>query len=428
MLGLFAKQPLRAIVLSAVLATSLFIVTPAYAAPGPCDGTPADDPPITCSTDPTPDDQVGLGLGDDTYVQDAGVTSGYVGGDADEDGFETSGNGGDDHITINGTVTSCVDGDNVDGDGGNDTIIINGVVQCYVFGDYVEGNGGNDTITINGEVDHSVYGDEADLNGGNDTIVVNGEVGEDVYGDNSSGTGGNDTITINGTVHADVIGDDSGLDGGDDTITINGVVGGHVTGDFSSGDGGDDIIIINGTVTDYVLGDNVGGAGGDDRVELGENAVVGGDIDGEDGFDTLVFKFLYQEQVNALGLDPAGDSLTYNGHTYNWFNFERLLGTLQDAAARLRTLFAGSGFLAVDAVDGVKVFQGDRLIAFIPYASLRSLDPGDAPLRYQSLQSAGWYVTVSNQGPLADQPSLESFLVTVFTPSGVQALQFTFSD
>lgn len=441
MLGLFAKQPLRPLVLLAVFAASFLIVTPAHAVPGPCDGTPADDPPITCSVDPAPDDQVGLGLGDDTYVQDDGVTSGYVGGDADENGFQTNGEGGDDHITINGTVASCVDGDNVDGNGGNDTIIIGatGLVVCSIAGDNADGNGGDDTITIDGEVTGDVYGDWADGDGGDDVITINGTVdvvfgdfassgagGDDtivvnvngsalqIYGDQSGGAGGNDNITIYGYVDSDVEGED-----GDDTITIatTGDVGGVYGGD------GSDVIYIDG----YVDSD-VDAEGDDDRVELGANAEVGGDIDGENGFDILVFKFLFQEQVDALGLDPAGDTLTYNGHTYTWYNFERLLGTLQEAAARLRTLFAGSGFLAVDAVDGVKVFQGDRLIAFIPYPSLRSLDTNDVPLRYQSLQSAGWYVTVSNQGPLADQPSLESFLVTIFTPAGVQAGQFVFTD
>jgi hypothetical protein len=82
----------------------------------------------------------------------------------------------------------------------------------------------------------------------------------------------------------------------------------------------------------------------------------------------------------------------------------------------------------VDAVDGVKVFQGDRLIAFIPYSSLRALDIDAAPLLFQSPQSAGWYVTVSNQGSVADQPGLESFLVAIFSPAGVQSTQFTFSN
>ena len=112
---------------------------------GDCDGTPTDDS-VTCSSDPLADTVVGLGLGNDTYTQDAGVTSDSVSGDGLEDGTESVGNGGNDSITINGTVLLCVDGDNVDGDGGNDTIIINGEVDCEVSGDYATGNGGADKI------------------------------------------------------------------------------------------------------------------------------------------------------------------------------------------------------------------------------------------------------------------------------------------
>ncbi len=413
----------------AVVASSLVTVSPAFAAPGPCDGTPADDPPITCSTDPTPDDQVGLGLGNDTYVQDAGVTSGYVGGDADEDGLESTGDGGNDHITINGTVTSCVDGDNVDGNGGDDTIIINGEVQCEVAGDFASGNGGNDTITINGEVFSAVSGDIALLDGGDDIITINGDVGGDVFGDESGGDGGDDKITLasSGTIAGDVYGDSSGGNGGNDTITINGIVGGDVYGDWADGDGGNDTIIINGTVAGSIYADAVLGSGGNDRVELGAGADVGGIIDGEDGFDTLVFKFLLQSQL--AGLDPASGLLTINGHTYIWTSFERLLGTLIASLQEvdLQLLFAGSGFTAADVGDGIRIFRGDTLIAFVPHTTLRSLAEGNAPVRFQA-EGQGWYVTVVNLGPSSEQPYRETMLVKIFSPTGDLAAQFTFLE
>lgn len=422
-------QAVRLVTLVALVASTLVTATPAYAAPGPCDGTPANDPPITCSTDPTPDDQVGLGLGDDTYVQDAGVTSDYVGGDADEDGLESSGNGGNDHITINGIVTSCVDGDNVDGDGGNDTIIINGEVQCEVAGDYAGGNGGDDTITINGEVHSSVSGDIALLDGGDDIITINGDVGGDVYGDESGGDGGNDRITLasSGTIGGDVYGDSSGGNGGNDTITINGVVAGDIYGDWADGDGGNDTIVINGTVAGDIYADAVLGTGGDDRVELGAGANVGGIIYGEDGFDTLVFTFLLQNQLN--GLDPAGDSLTHNGQTYTWANFERLLGTLiaalKDSLAEL--LFAGSGFTAADVGGGIMILRGDMLIAFAPHTTLRSLAQADEPFRLKA-EGQGWYVTMVNLGSTAEQPYRETMQVTIFSPAGDLAAQFMFLE
>lgn len=96
MLGLFAKQPLRLLLLLIVCTASFLTVTPAYALPGDCDGTITDDD-IICAGDPVnPDTEVGLDSGDDIYVQNSGVTSLSVSGDAEPDGSRNTGNGGDD--------------------------------------------------------------------------------------------------------------------------------------------------------------------------------------------------------------------------------------------------------------------------------------------------------------------------------------------
>jgi hypothetical protein len=341
-----------------------------YAAPGDCDGTSGDDT-VVCSSDPgSPDEYVGLDLGDDTYIQDEGVTSEYVGGDSLDDGTEATGNGGNDTLVINGDVNSCVDGDNVTGNGGNDRIVVNGSVGCEVNGDYVGGDGGNDHITINGTVAHDVSGDYSDGNGGDDTIVVNGYVGGDVYGDSSLGDGGSDTFIINGTVAGEVYGDDLGAPGGDDYFII------------------------------------------------GADAVIGGGLYGDDGYDTLEFTSVLQSILD--GLNPSGGSLTFNGHTYTWHDFEQLIGYI--AELHLRVFHSANGLVAVDVGDGVRIFNGNGLVAFVSFASLKSMQIGDVPLMYQSPNhSQGWYVLVS-------RVSADDFLVQIYDAGNSLQSQFTFNS
>lgn len=166
--------------LSALLLAALLLaivrVTPAFAAPGDCDGTASDDN-ITCSANPTnPDQSIQLDDGNDNLVVNAGVSTGFI-----EAGL------GDDHITINGSVSITVGGlpPYVEGNQGNDTIIVNGFVSHNVFG-----NEGEDTITINGEASSAVGGDD------NDVIIVNGKVVQ------LFGGGGDDYIELNGTAQA----------------------------------------------------------------------------------------------------------------------------------------------------------------------------------------------------------------------------------
>jgi hypothetical protein len=340
---------------------------------GDCDGTPADDT-VVCSSDPvTPDTEVGLDFGDDVYLQDEGVTSVSVGGDAEPDGSQNAGDGGDDHITINGTVILCVDGDYVDGNGGNDTIIINGEVQCEVTGDYATGNGGDDKITVNGIVDSNVIGDNGNGDGGNDTIIINGYVGGDVYGD------------------------------------------------FVDVNGGDDFIVINGTVSGDVLGDDAFGVGGNDTITLGVAASVGGIIDGEDGFDTLVFAAFTQSQL--AGLDPAGGSISFGGHTYTWQNFEQLIGLLREA---FRVLFDGGQVIALGADNGIAVFAEHGRIAYIDFGVLAGMDT-DAVMTFSTPNGAGWYVTVTDLGANGNSGNT-LFQVNIYNAAGNLVGQFTFAN
>lgn len=341
-------------------------------------------------------------------------------------GDDVDGNGGDDTIVINGDVLSDVTGDCAPtGDGGNDDITVNGTVDGAVVGDCAGLNGGNDTITISGTGDvFLIFGDDVSGNGGNDVITVNGVV-SDVSGDGADGNGGNDTIIINGEAD-NVNGDDVDGDGGDDLIIINGLVNDDVTGDCTtSGDGGDDHIIVNGEVNGDVVGDCVGGAGGDDTVTIGNGAIVGGDIEGQDGFDTLEFGGITQADLDALGLDPAGGTITIGGQTYTWLSFESLIGLLAEIAERLglRILFRSNDLLATADADGISVYAEHGRIAFISFATMAELGLGESQT-FQTGNAAGWYVSVSNVG--AGPNGNSEFQVSIFNPSGTMVGQFSF--
>jgi hypothetical protein len=341
-----------------------------------CNGTPSDDT-IDC-TEAAPGN-VDLGEGNDSYTDTTAVGAGYI------------------------------LGDNAAGDGATDVITVNGSAD-YIAGDNANGNGANDTITVNGSLSSHIYGDNANGFGGVDQIVVNGSVGGDVYGDYTNGSGGDDRITINGTVSQDVSGD-------------------YLTG--GGGNGGNDRIVINGSVGRDVYGDfTISGVGGNDRVTLGVNATVTGTINGEDGRDTLVFAALTQSQVNALGLNPAGDTATINGHTYTWLNFEALLGLIEELAERgLRVFFASESVLAVesDAGDGISIFAEHGRIAFVSFDSLGNFGVGES-LVYSTPNSAGWYVVVTNLGADVEHAGKTLYQVNIFVVGGSSAGQFTFSN
>ncbi|MEX2161155.1 MAG: hypothetical protein WD751_04495 [Anaerolineales bacterium] len=195
----------------------LLLAAPATAAiAGDCDGTVGIDD-ITCSTDLTaPDPFAELGLGNDTFEQDAGTSVAGVNGDGTPINTLGEGNGGNDTITINGTVTGVVIGDYVNYangyDGGDDTIIINGTADG-IQGDHAR-NGGDDTIIINGTVSY-IYADNIVIEGGSDDIQINGTVTGFIEADDDGRPGGDDTVTL-GT-NAEVVGT---IDGGDGTDTL----------------------------------------------------------------------------------------------------------------------------------------------------------------------------------------------------------------
>jgi hypothetical protein len=252
-----------------------------------------------------------------------------------------TGDGGADVIRISGK-SHIIRGDNVPGNGGADKITVDrgGVVASGVIGDVAQLNGGNDEINIYGTVTGvtvegefypgTVSGDQALGQGGADRISINGLVDGNVYGDEWVLNGGRDTITVRGTVTGSVDGDFQGTKGGDDTINVYGTVGGTVSGDTAV-NGGNDRIIVGGSVGGDVRGDALYGTGigGNDQITLQGSANVAGVIDGEGGRDILTFKLTGDAAGDAAiaaavaAQSPSG-SITYNGHTYRWQNFEEI--------------------------------------------------------------------------------------------------------
>lgn len=272
------------ILITALFLTFIAVQVVAAQTPPSCDGTPAADT-IICAVSPTsPDDQIDGDLGGDHITQNVGVTTSYI----DADGAAT---GGD----VAGV-----------GDGGNDTIVNNGTVTIAISGDYVTGIPGSDTITNNGTTG-TILGDETystSAPNGNDVIINNGTINHSILGDAGVGTSL------------------AGGAGGDDIITNNGTIGEDIIGDSGSGVGGDDRIVNNGTVTGSILADS-----GNDTVVIAPGAAVGGTIDGGPGTDTLQFNFVNQTDKTAaaavmVGKSPAGGTVTFYGQTYTWQNFE----------------------------------------------------------------------------------------------------------
>jgi len=243
----------------------------------------------------------------------------YITNNGTVEGDISSGQG---HDRVTNSATGTVEG-NIIGGEGQDIIVNDGTVDGNVTGDW-----SNDTITNNGHVGGNIDGGQLI-----DTIVNNGTVdgvilgGPDTLQDNlvnngtaggMNGGGGGDTIVNNGTLDNAILGGD-----GDDTITNNGQMGSYI----QAGNGDD-------TITSTGQSGHILGADGDDTVTLGDGAEVNGIISGGNGTDVLEFTFtVYSNEYPAIaayiaGSNPAGGSLSLNGNTYTWLDFEQLVDLL----------------------------------------------------------------------------------------------------
>jgi hypothetical protein len=208
------------------------------------------------------------------------------------------GTAGNDNITCAVSPPTAGNRDNqIDTGLGNDIIVqAAGVTTLDIDADGQatpdlrgKGNGGNDTITNYGLVTRSIAGDYVIGNGGADKIINYGTVQQNIMGDEAQGAGGNDTISNRGVV-----------------------------GNTINGEGGNDIIIN---------ADN--GNGGADHILY---------LDGGPGTDKLVFRYsstTTYNQVKAalMGKSPASGSITINGQTFTWVNFEQIQNDAPAGAA-----------------------------------------------------------------------------------------------
>jgi hypothetical protein len=252
------------------------------------------------------------------------------------------------------------------GTGGNDTITVDSNNQLGIAGDgTVAGMGissaavaGDDTITVNGNTAAAVYGDflNTNVNGGADTIVINGSAST-VQGDTLTGSaiGGADSITINGTVTGAVTGDTYSFPsagdidiGGGDTITVNGTAGsvsGETFGATGTHVGGNDEIVIGETavVNGNVTGEINATVGGNDHITVEVGATIVGTISGGNAAgdnDLITFTGTTGDQAGyaqlqaLVGCNPCSGTVTVDGQTYTFQNFEQLqnLMTLIGAA------------------------------------------------------------------------------------------------
>jgi hypothetical protein len=327
---------------------------------------------IACDNTPPPGGAIEGLDGDDTINIDSTVngaiivTGGDQGGPTPESGSDT--------ITNDGTVGIIAGDGFMTGGSGNDVIVNNGTITIDVFGEGPDGaSSGNDVIINNGNVDNNVFGDGYNGPGsGSDTLVNNGNVTGSVYGDSFGGaSSGNDNITNNGTAN-NIYGDnDSGFGYGSDTIdnsatgTVNNIIAG----------GGDDNITNSGNVDN-----NIDAGYGNDTVTIqGNDATVGGTIDGGADYDTLTFNLSTNDPAQAeawaaefAAANPNGGTITINGHTYTWTNFEELLYFIESPPPVVLPGESRRPFCAAVAGLDIYVVVGDEGI-FSLYASAEEI-------------------------------------------------------
>lgn len=258
----------------------------------------------------------------------------------DTDGYDGTANGDDVTVQPGATVTDAADDDAIAVGAGADIITVNGGTVTAVNNDALSGGDGVDTITVHaGSLDaeeDAIDGDAQD-----DIITVNGGT---LHGDEQAvdGGDGSDTITINGGILTST--DDEVVKGGAGNDIVS-ITGGSLTTpneDVIDTDEGNDVVsIANATLTTLDEPDHVAVQLdiGNDQLTLGNGAVIVGNedglLDGGDGTDTLVFAMTVPQsdlaavQAAIAAASPAGDSITINGLTYTWEDFETLVDQVE---------------------------------------------------------------------------------------------------
>ena len=332
---LFAVPRSTLIFIAASLLTLGLMTTSGGTALADCDAADDTDNNIVCDNAPPPalfDDFDAQG-GNDTITIEAGIDNqlGDIAGDGDGAGGNFAGDGGDDSIVNNSSVTR-IHGDQATGAGGDDTIVNNlsaaeitgdggnDVIQNNASSTNIYGNDGNDLIT---NADTGTVGN-LDGGAGNNTIINDGDVGDRIIGGVDE-----DTIVNNGTANGILTGP------GNDTITINGSVG----GDVDAGDDDDVVIIDFDTPVANQLNTFIIGGAGNDSLSF------------TDVTDAV------QAAIIAACPDPANCSIAYSTGVYEVREFESLVFLVQAIAEQL----VASGEIVITTQEictgAVKVFR-----------------------------------------------------------------------
>lgn len=309
---------------------------------------------------------------------------------ADVDGLDATTNGSPDTIDVqplatlsnggNPAVVQMIDG--VFGNQGSITHFVDLGTAVYATSTFSGLNSGAGTIVCNGTATASFVAADGVLqnsgaahsNSTSDVAIFMGGGGDVVNEGTASARGLSGVAILTGT--------------GDNTVTQRGI---------AIADAGDGIAILTDTGADTVeldAGSSTTGGNsspfslctplvrlavctGDDNdsVDVEETATVDGVIDGGAGTDTLTFHFL--TPADLAGQTPASGTVTHDGLTYSWRNFEALqalqtlvsIGDVTQAEGtggsttftflltRSGDLTAGS--VLVSTVDGTAVSPGD---------------------------------------------------------------------
>ncbi len=255
-----------------------------------------------------------LGAGDDVFIWNPGDGSDVVEGGAGTDTLVVNGNGNDEHFDISANGSRAI----LFRDVGNVTMDLNSVEKIQLAG-----AGGVDTITVNDLTGTDVKQVAIDLaaagtshgDGQSDQVIINASNGSDFITIDSSGgvvkvSGLAETVTIAHAEGALDVLTINGL-GGDDVIDASGLSANQIGLVLNGGDGNDVILGSHGD-------DAVNGGKGNDVAALGGGNDVftwnpgdGSDtVDGQAGFDTLVFNGGANASEN-VNIFANGDQATF---------------------------------------------------------------------------------------------------------------------
>lgn len=283
-------------------------------------------------------------------------------------GIDTGGD--DDQITVNNSLVEGIDA----GSGAN-TIHIDNSDILGLPNDAISASGPFDNIIT---VYHSTLSgfDGIDTSEGNQVVKVsNSTLTAQNDGMDLGNTGDNlidvidsnftcefscidtklgaDTINVEGSSFNAINFDGMRTGPGNDIITVTDSE--ILAGDFGIRiqNGTNQITIINSLVEKIRAGTD------DDRITFGTGADIDGLIDCNAGFDTLVFAMdVPIAQVGAIKAeietkDPAGDSITIDGFTYEWIDCDELVDNVIGVGPRPIPTLSEWGLIAMAGVLGI---------------------------------------------------------------------------